>query len=411
MKAHRPLLLSFSTIFLVFIFSLFFPSRTYAENCTSDTGKAGVCMATMACPPADIDGKGSCSQTYDICCLNTISPTPTPPGSPTATPAPPGAGDCSSPCTTSANCMSIPNKLDCAGGVCTNSTICPSCTGTSGSAGSCLSPSICAGLGKNSTDGTGSCTGGSVCCTNAASSQSCTLVAPNISVKDAEFPVVLSSTDPNTTYTITTSPSDCIGSCIGNQTTDSLGDFHCHLACSTIADYTITAQHGVVTCTATVKNENIPGTPCNGDSGIAGWCHAGPFCISGTIGDGVGTCTGTDVHCCIPDPSLQPTINPFCNSGGKDGVDTAIGCVPYDPTPATTTISRWALGIAGGIALLMVIYSGLSMVLASGDPKKIQAGREILLSALGGVAFIILSLVILQFIGIDVLNLSSLGFQ
>ena len=53
----------------------------------------------------------------------------------------------------------------------------------------------------------------------------------------------------------------------------------------------------------------------------------------------------------------------------------------------------------------MIVLAGFQMTTASGDPKKVQAARELLMSALAGLIIIALSLVLLNFIGVKILNL------
>jgi len=69
------------------------------------------------------------------------------------------------------------------------------------------------------------------------------------------------------------------------------------------------------------------------------------------------------------------------------------------------------VGIGGGIAFLLIVYSGIQMVMASGDPKRIKASQELLTAALSGLALIALSVVLLNLIGVTVLSLQGLGFN
>jgi hypothetical protein len=48
---------------------------------------------------------------------------------------------------------------------------------------------------------------------------------------------------------------------------------------------------------------------------------------------------------------------------------------------------------------------------AAGDPKKVAAGREIIVTTITGIAIIALSIVLLNFIGVTILNLGPLGFN
>jgi hypothetical protein len=73
-------------------------------------------------------------------------------------------------------------------------------------------------------------------------------------------------------------------------------------------------------------------------------------------------------------------------------------------------ILKWAIGIGGGIAFLLMLYAGFMIMTASGDPERLKAGQELLTSAIVGLILLIFSIFILKFIGIDILGLGSFGF-
>ncbi len=105
----------------------------------------------------------------------------------------------------------------------------------------------------------------------------------------------------------------------------------------------------------------------------------------------------------------------LCNAVGGTagtGVDTAIGCLAAgDPKVLIGQLLSWGIGVGGGIAFLFIIYAGFMIATAAGDPKRIQAGRELLFSALSGLVLIVLSVLLLNFIGVNVLGLGTLGFN
>lgn len=88
---------------------------------------------------------------------------------------------------------------------------------------------------------------------------------------------------------------------------------------------------------------------------------------------------------------------------------TAIGDMETEPTLFIKRIFGFFLGIAGGIALLLIIYSGYQLMMAQGNPEKIQGAKETLTSAIVGLLFIIFSVVILQIIGVDILRIPGFG--
>ena len=86
-------------------------------------------------------------------------------------------------------------------------------------------------------------------------------------------------------------------------------------------------------------------------------------------------------------------------------VNTAIGDISTDPQGFVRSIFSIVLGLAGGIALILIILSGYKMMASQGNPEALQASREQLISAIIGLLFIIFSFVILQVIGVDILRI------
>lgn len=98
-------------------------------------------------------------------------------------------------------------------------------------------------------------------------------------------------------------------------------------------------------------------------------------------------------------------MNQFCQN--NTGIDTAIGCVPItDQTALFGFFLKWGLGIVGGIAFLLIIIATFQIMTSSGDPKKTQAGKELLTAAISGVVLLIFSVFILRIItGPSLLNI------
>ncbi|OGM18693.1 hypothetical protein A2686_03360 [Candidatus Woesebacteria bacterium RIFCSPHIGHO2_01_FULL_38_10] len=98
-------------------------------------------------------------------------------------------------------------------------------------------------------------------------------------------------------------------------------------------------------------------------------------------------------------------------AGGETGVNTAIGCIPvFNRNEFLSFILTWIIGIAGGIAFLLIIFAGFLITTSAGNPQRLQAGKELLTAALSGLIFLIFSLYILKFIGVDILGLDRFGF-
>lgn len=87
-------------------------------------------------------------------------------------------------------------------------------------------------------------------------------------------------------------------------------------------------------------------------------------------------------------------------------INTGIGCVPINDINALTQFFlSWALGIAGGVSLLLIGLSSFKIATSQGDPRRLQGGQELLMSAIGGLLMVVLSVYLLRFIGVDLLGL------
>lgn len=103
-------------------------------------------------------------------------------------------------------------------------------------------------------------------------------------------------------------------------------------------------------------------------------------------------------------PVYADAIRQNCNSGQ---VSTGVGCIPTDASGLAQAIYSIVLGVAGGLAVLFIIIGGFKVATSSGDPDKLQEGRETITAAIAGLVFLLLAVSILAIIGIDILGLSA----
>lgn len=92
-------------------------------------------------------------------------------------------------------------------------------------------------------------------------------------------------------------------------------------------------------------------------------------------------------------------------------VNTALGCLSIEFVTTVQTIFDWAIGVTGGVIFFVILLATLRIVTSRGDPKAVKAGQELLTSALLGFVLIAFAVVLLNVIGIKVLNLGNLGFS
>jgi hypothetical protein len=89
----------------------------------------------------------------------------------------------------------------------------------------------------------------------------------------------------------------------------------------------------------------------------------------------------------------------------KNGVWTAIGCIRTDPSKFFSTVLTFGISIAGGIAFLLILLGGFQILTSSGNPEQLNAGKELVGSAITGLLLIIFSVFFLKIIGVDILGI------
>lgn len=69
-----------------------------------------------------------------------------------------------------------------------------------------------------------------------------------------------------------------------------------------------------------------------------------------------------------------------------------------DPGALFTNSVQWAIGIAGFVAVIFVIYGAITYITSSGDPSKLQKAKQIIIYALIGLAIVALAEIITTFV-------------
>lgn len=110
-----------------------------------------------------------------------------------------------------------------------------------------------------------------------------------------------------------------------------------------------------------------------------------------------------------PEPKAEETTKasePLKCGPDDKGINTALGCIPVGSTNEFVGwFLRWAIGIAGGVAFILMLIAGFQIMTASGNPEKIQGGKELLNAAISGLVLIVFSVFLLKLIGVDILAL------
>jgi hypothetical protein len=130
-----------------------------------------------------------------------------------------------------------------------------------------------------------------------------------------------------------------------------------------------------------------------------------------------------DLNCkCInpitPSPGYLSALNDFCQRqanvadrsaclacANDGGVYSGIGCVKTESKKfIEETVFGLGLGLAGGFALLCIIFAAFQMQSSQGNPEKLKKAQEMLTSCIMGLMLIIFSVFILRLIGVSILR-------
>ena len=107
------------------------------------------------------------------------------------------------------------------------------------------------------------------------------------------------------------------------------------------------------------------------------------------------------------DPSeIRSSTGDLCQ-----GLPTVLGLIPIEAECLVKWLLKNSIILGGGIAFLLSLWGGITIIFAAGNPEKINEGRQIITSALSGLLVIILAIFLLRLIGYDILQLPGFGYK
>ena len=83
---------------------------------------------------------------------------------------------------------------------------------------------------------------------------------------------------------------------------------------------------------------------------------------------------------------------------------TALGNIPSNPTVFAQKILQIGIGLAGGIALILMVIGSVRVLTSSGDQQRLNGGRDMIIAAVSGLLFLIFAVMILRFIGFNIIG-------
>ncbi|MEN8253809.1 MAG: hypothetical protein ABFQ62_05560, partial [Patescibacteria group bacterium] len=128
----------------------------------------------------------------------------------------------------------------------------------------------------------------------------------------------------------------------------------------------------------------------------------------GESGNGSSGMGNFDICKQIPDAELKGKCT-TCTGSDNTGIWTAVGCIRADAGSIVQAIMTVGLTVAGGVALLMFLAASFMLSTSQGEPKRTSDAKEMVTSAIIGLIFIVFSVAILQFIGVDILKIPGFG--
>ena len=97
----------------------------------------------------------------------------------------------------------------------------------------------------------------------------------------------------------------------------------------------------------------------------------------------------------------------YANENKK--IYTAVGCLSVSGDELAADLIRLLLGMAGGAGLLSLLGAAFILSISRGEAAKVKQAKELITAAVSGLLFLIFSIIILQFIGVTILQIPGLG--
>jgi len=84
---------------------------------------------------------------------------------------------------------------------------------------------------------------------------------------------------------------------------------------------------------------------------------------------------------------------------------TSIGCLEADPNKFLNSLLKIGIGMAGGIAFVLLLLGGFQVMTSAGNPEKLAAGQELISGSITGLLLILFSIFLLRIVSVDILGL------
>lgn len=117
----------------------------------------------------------------------------------------------------------------------------------------------------------------------------------------------------------------------------------------------------------------------------------------------------------VPEAQQEACLTCIAEGGTDDDGNpqgtlyTAVGCIQTDEQGLAADLIRLLLGLAGGVALLSILAGAFIFSTSQGESNRVKQAKELITAAVSGLLFIIFVVIILDFIGVKILQIPGLG--
>lgn len=100
-----------------------------------------------------------------------------------------------------------------------------------------------------------------------------------------------------------------------------------------------------------------------------------------------------------PALAIDPT------AGCTDGINTGLGCIPYETRGFTAALLGFLASISGAIALVIMLIATIQIMTGGDNAEQVKKGKELFTGAITGLLFIIFSVTLLRIVAGDIIKL------
>lgn len=104
-------------------------------------------------------------------------------------------------------------------------------------------------------------------------------------------------------------------------------------------------------------------------------------------------------------PAHAAPFDPTQGCAAGTEINTGLGCIPVKPGTFTPSLLTLVTGLAGGIALAVMLSATIQIMTGGGNPEAVKKGKELFGGAVMGLIFIIFSAVLMRIVAGGIIQL------